>query len=166
MTIPPYSPRISDDSAFWVSIAAPKVRLFCNPFEQLSGQRWHEAYLYDLWDVPEMLRQHAKELMHSSSSMRQKSDEPVISSLFFKITDDVFVFGDLDYAGEGLLSFWAAAAPPHRKRRTRVINSNRGVSSRPSGLNSLIIYCQDQPPFALALRSVDLPGADPMLDKP
>src|SRR5437762_989678 len=41
-----------------------------------------------------------------------------------------------------------------------------GVSSRRSGLNPLIIYCQDQPPFALALRSVDLPEADPMLDKP
>jgi hypothetical protein len=55
-----------------------------------------------------MLQQHAKALVHSSSSMRQQDDEPVVSSLFFKMSDDVFVFGDLDYAGEGLLSFWAA----------------------------------------------------------
>src|SRR5207248_999589 len=89
-------------------IAAPKVRLFCNRFEQLSSQRCHEVYLYGLWDVPEMLRQHSIELVHSSSSARQRSDEAVISRLFFNVSDDVFIFGDLDFAGEGLLSFWAA----------------------------------------------------------
>src|SRR5262249_12658233 len=45
----------------------------------------------------------------------------------------------------------------------RSLQSN--LSRRRSGSNPLIT-CQDQPPFAPALRSVDLPGADPMLDKP
>ena len=108
MTIPPYSPQNSDDSSVWTSTAAPKVRLFCNRFEQLSSQRCHEVYLYGLWDVPEMLRQHSMELVHSSSSMRQQSDEAIINRFFFNVSDDVFVFGDLDFAGEGFLSFWAA----------------------------------------------------------
>jgi hypothetical protein len=34
--------------------------------------------------------------------------------LFFKISEDVFVFDDLVYAGDGLLSFWAAT--PERAR--------------------------------------------------
>src|SRR6476646_7293383 len=72
---------------------------------------------------------------------------------------------NIRYSALFMMARTARQLPPP-KAQNAVINSNRGVSSRRSGLNPLIIYCQDQPPFALALRSVDLPGADPMLDKP
>ena len=99
-------PRISDESAFWISIGAPKIRLFCNPFEHLAGQRWHEVYSRGEWDVAQMLGDHADALVHSSVHIRRKTGEPWgVGSLFFKISEDIFVFGDLDYVGEGLLSF-------------------------------------------------------------
>jgi len=62
-----------------------------------------------------MLGDHADALVHSSVHIRRKTGEPWgVGSLFFKISEDIFVFGDLDYAGEGLLSFWAAT--PERAR--------------------------------------------------
>src|SRR5205814_2178249 len=54
---------------------------------------------------------------------------------------------------------------PPPKAQNAVINSNRGSQQPTERVDPLIIYWQDQPPFALVLRSVDLPGADPILDK-
>jgi hypothetical protein len=86
----------------------PETRLFCNPLEKLAGQRWHEVYSYGEWDVSQMVRDHAGGLVHSSIHIRRKTGEASgIGSLFFKISEDIFVFGDLG-CGEGLLSFWAA----------------------------------------------------------
>jgi hypothetical protein len=91
------------------------VSSFCNPFEHLTGQRWHEVYSHGEWNVAQMLGDHVEALVHSLVHIRRKTGEPWgVGSLFFKITEDVFVFGDLDYAGEGLLSFWAAT--PERAR--------------------------------------------------
>ncbi len=85
-------PRITDGSSFWIEVAQPRIRLFCNPFEQLRGQRWHEVFLAGQWDVVEMLRQHGDALVHSSGRMPD-DNEPCAAnnpgSLFFKTNNDV-----------------------------------------------------------------------------
>ena len=97
-----------EQSKFWIEVAPAKVRLFCNPFEQLNGQRWHEVYLHGHWNVRQMLRDRADALIHSSARIARESGEPWAGgTLFFKISDEIFVLGQLDWSGHGAISCWA-----------------------------------------------------------
>jgi len=91
-----------------MSIDPTEINVFCNPLKMLAGQRWHEIHSYDQWNVEQMLRDHAKALMHSSVHIRRQTGEPSgMRSFFFKTNEEIFVFGNVDPVGEGSLSFWA-----------------------------------------------------------
>src|SRR5438477_7631824 len=56
-----------------------------------------------------MLRDHRGSLVHSSFAEEDDDVEQrwMRGSLFFKLSEKVFVFGDLDWMEDGLMSVWA-----------------------------------------------------------
>src|SRR6059058_5462649 len=100
-----------EDSQFWISVDRPKLRLFCNPFEHLRGQRWHEVNSSGNWDIERMLRDYGEALVHSSvyhDNTLPREYPWACDSLFFKFGEGRFVFLKLDSKSEGALSVWAA----------------------------------------------------------
>lgn len=99
------------DSQFWISVDRPDVRLFCNPFEHLTGRRWHEVNSSGDWNLDRILRDHAGTLVHSSfyhDEALPRQYPWACDNLFFRLNDETFVFIKLDRKKEGALSVWAS----------------------------------------------------------
>jgi len=149
--------RHCEESQFWISVAAPKVRLFCHPFEQLSGQSWHEAYSDGRWNVEQMFQDHADALVHSSVHRREDQEVWSGGDLFFKLSDEVFVFGTLDCLEDGLISIWATtldlARSEHRKWRSKYVRPPKRQKRRASfHVLSIIEDCVTTKPVPIVRR--------------
>src|SRR5438128_7082768 len=88
-----------DVSSFWIEVPRHQLGLFCSPFEQLRQKRWHEIYWHGYWKVAEILQENRESLVHSSGYMPEEGELCARNhsiSLFFRTSNDVFVFGDFD----------------------------------------------------------------------
>jgi hypothetical protein len=116
------------DSQFWIAVDRPDVRLFCSPFEHLTGRRWHEVNSSGGWDLDRMLQDHDEALVHSSVYHDDELPRQypwACENLFFKLNDETFVFIKLDRKNEGALSVWAGrralARAEHDAWRTKYL---------------------------------------------